>query len=233
MSDEKPIKLTLFHSLTCGHCHTFMPVWDEMKGDKNKNILENMSFKEYESSVIENLPEDVKTINGEDVRSFGYPSIKISINKNDYEYSGRRTPQAIYQFILDNIKENSKGHSDKKHSDKKHSDKGHSDKGHSDKGHSDKGHSDKGHSDKGHSDKGHSDKGHSDKGHSDKKHNTHDLTSSVSSKDTKASISESEQNKFHGGFNTNSSKIFTRMIRDDDFKFLNEITQFSEVAKII
>jgi len=170
MSHGKPITITLFHADSCGHCTTFMPIWNEMKADKDAS--KNIDFMDYESAAIGDLPEDEKTVDGEDIREYGYPAIKITVNNKSHAYLGRRSPQLIYKDILDHIK-NPDGNENNDESDKT------------------------------------------------------DKTDKINDMDTMNSIKR--PNMLLGG---NTPKIFSRKITDDDFKFMNEITHFSEVAKI-
>ena len=99
---NKLIKITLYHAKWCGHCVDFLPLWNKMSSDSE--ALKNIEFKSYEESEINNLPEIDRSYDGVDVRSFGYPAIKISINDQDYMYEGKRTSEKIYTFILEKLK---------------------------------------------------------------------------------------------------------------------------------
>lgn len=98
---KKPIKITLFHANWCDYCQNFLPLWNEMKSDKE--TTKNIEFEEYEDTKIGDLPEKIRSCDGVDVRTFGYPAIKISIGDKDYMYTGKRTAEKIYGFILDKI----------------------------------------------------------------------------------------------------------------------------------
>lgn len=100
---SKPIKITLFHADWCHHCVSFMPIWNEMR--TNLKAKQNIQFENHEESTINNLSKDIRTIDNTDVRSLGYPSIKIDVAGKQYIYSGRRTPENIYQSILDSLNE--------------------------------------------------------------------------------------------------------------------------------
>ncbi len=100
---KKIVRITLFHASWCGHCTNFMPTWDQMRQDTS--ALKNIEFNAYEDSELGNVPESVKSINGKPARSFGFPTLKVSIDGQDYLYGGVRTPEAIYTFILDIIKQ--------------------------------------------------------------------------------------------------------------------------------
>lgn len=97
---EKPIKITLYHATWCGHCVSFMPTWNEMMNDKK--MCKNIKFVSYESSMLNTLPESERTIKGEEIS--GYPTIRITINGEDYYYEGSRTKNDILQFILNKLK---------------------------------------------------------------------------------------------------------------------------------
>jgi thiol-disulfide isomerase/thioredoxin len=101
-NQNKPIKITLFHAEWCGHCVSFMPTWKQMMADKDAN--KNISFEAYEEQEIDSLPEKSRTLDGADVRSFGYPMIKMSVDGTDYSYEGRRTPSELYGYILNRLK---------------------------------------------------------------------------------------------------------------------------------
>jgi hypothetical protein len=102
MSSGKQIRITLFHANWCGHCTRFMPTWETMKADKDSKKI--IDFQDHEESSIGNLDESVRTIDGKDVRSFGYPSIKINVNDKEYVYEGQRTVDDIYGSILEELK---------------------------------------------------------------------------------------------------------------------------------
>lgn len=102
-SGKKPIKITLFHANWCGHCTNFMPTWETMKSDETSH--KNIDFEEYEEEAIGKLSDNERSINGRDVRSFGYPTIKINVNDSEYIYEGRRTIDDIYGSILEEIKQ--------------------------------------------------------------------------------------------------------------------------------
>jgi len=93
LNNSKPIKVTLFHANWCGHCTTFKPEWERLKkiGGADKYI----EFVDYEDSKI---PSELRS------KVEGYPTIKISVNGNEYSHDGKRTAEDIYQSILDKIK---------------------------------------------------------------------------------------------------------------------------------
>lgn len=99
---KKIVKVTLFHADWCGHCVRFMPTWEKMI--KDKEATKNIEFEAYEESKMRSLDESIKTINGEDARTYGFPTIKITVDKEEYAYNGNRTPEEIYKYILEKIK---------------------------------------------------------------------------------------------------------------------------------
>lgn len=101
---KKPVKITLFHAEWCGHCVDFKPTWEKMK--ENKEAWKNIEFEEYESGILNSLPEDVKKINGEDI--IGFPTIKISIFEKEYNYKGVRNQDEIFGFVLERMKNDKK-----------------------------------------------------------------------------------------------------------------------------
>src|SRR5579872_6351470 len=96
--NKKPIKITLFHADYCGYCTDFMPTWESMKSDNS--ACENIDFEDYEAGAIAGLQENDRSINGRDVRTFGYPTIKIKVNDKEYMYQGKRTVDNIYESIV-------------------------------------------------------------------------------------------------------------------------------------
>lgn len=170
---QKPIKIIYFHAYArCGYCTAFKPTWEELIATNGSD--KNIDFDEYDEADISSLPYEMRTVDGEDVRKYGYPGIKIIVNEKNYMYLGRRTPEAIYRFILGAIKNPLE--ISVKDSDNKHQARG------------------------------------------------LDETLDTLRKD----IFKSQSSMNGGGV----SKIASRKITDDDFKFMNEITNFSEVAKI-
>lgn len=101
--NDKPITITLFYAEWCNHCHSFLPVWDKMVNEKKTE--KNFRFVKVEEVEIPNLPEEMRMVEGDDVRNIGYPTIKISVNGHDYQYNGRRTARDIYQSIIDTLSE--------------------------------------------------------------------------------------------------------------------------------
>jgi thiol-disulfide isomerase/thioredoxin len=95
----KPINITLFHADWCGHCVNFMPTFEAMKNNKQANM--NIGFNKVSDIELANLQKNKRQINGVDIE--GFPTIKIDIQGNTYNYMGERTQEKIYNFILDKL----------------------------------------------------------------------------------------------------------------------------------
>ena len=98
MPSKKPIEITLFHANWCGYCVKFGPDWEKIKSNKLASKI--VDFADHEESNIENLDKSARTINNQDVRSFGYPCIKIRVNDKVYRYEGARSEPEIYRSIV-------------------------------------------------------------------------------------------------------------------------------------
>ena len=86
-------KVILFYADWCGHCKTFKPIWEKLKGElKNNN---NIEFEEYESDNKEIMNKF--NING-------YPTIKVIENNISSDYNGMRDMDSILTFL--NIQSN-------------------------------------------------------------------------------------------------------------------------------
>lgn len=113
------VETTLYFANWCGHCHKFMDEWDsftakinnkyggEIKGTNNMKVITN----KYEESSIKYEP----TINNKKIR--GYPTVKISIKNEDgrsveYEYSGKRTSDALIDHLKNHALNNLKNSDD-------------------------------------------------------------------------------------------------------------------------
>lgn len=94
MSDsDKKITLILFWMNGCGPCNAFKPAWKNLVNTNAKYI----EFRDYESAELNGLPESIKQIGGTEVDSF--PTIKVNISNEEYEYNGSRTETHILNFI--------------------------------------------------------------------------------------------------------------------------------------
>jgi thiol-disulfide isomerase/thioredoxin len=89
----REINVTLLHADWCGHCKSFKPEWQKFAKDF-KNV-DGVNVNDYES----NDPNfaDNSTINGTPIA--GFPTVKISVNGKDAEYSGARKASALKAAI--------------------------------------------------------------------------------------------------------------------------------------
>ena len=87
------IKVELFHADWCGHCKNFLPEWkrfaEKMKTDEHVEVAAYESNSKNFNSIAK--------INGEVIK--GYPTIKITANGNEIEYSGGRTVNALTNAV--------------------------------------------------------------------------------------------------------------------------------------
>jgi thiol-disulfide isomerase/thioredoxin len=82
--------LILFHADWCGHCKTFMPIWDKFKNQintKNYNIIQIESKNPF-TNKIQVLQ--------------GYPSVFYINNNKAIEYNGDRNVNSLINFINKN-----------------------------------------------------------------------------------------------------------------------------------
>ena len=86
--------IILYYWNSCGHCHSFMPIWEQIKQrfDSQKKIYEI----EY---------DDMKTLLPENLKMFSYPSI-VSYNKSKaVNFKGNsRTIDTVSAFINEYVK---------------------------------------------------------------------------------------------------------------------------------
>ena len=86
--------ILLYHWKDCGHCRSFMPVWDNLK-DKYGNIKQ---FYEIELSTIRQAPEVFKSITG-------FPTIVAYVGNgsNKVTFEKSRDIKTVSQFIEDYV----------------------------------------------------------------------------------------------------------------------------------
>ena len=81
-------QITLYHAKWCGHCTTFMPVWNDLKSTLKEN---NISYKSYEDGA--NKAEIEKAgVNG-------FPTVRITVDGKTSDYDGPRNKRSILQAI--------------------------------------------------------------------------------------------------------------------------------------
>ena len=86
--------ILLYHWKDCGHCRSFMPVWDILK-EKYGNIKQ---FYEIELSTIRQAPEVFKSITG-------FPTIVAYVGKgsNKIRFQNSRDEETVSKFIKENV----------------------------------------------------------------------------------------------------------------------------------
>lgn len=97
---SKNIGLTLFHADWCSHCVNFLPTYKKMRNNKKASKI--IDFVDYEESSFSGIREDKLKINGNDIK--GFPTLKVNIFDDEYEFVGDRTEENIYNFILEKLK---------------------------------------------------------------------------------------------------------------------------------
>ena len=87
--------LILFHAEWCGHCKTFMPIFDKFSENINKSKLNIVKF---------NADKDKKYISAFNVE--GFPTIILHDPKlkRFIDYSGDRSMGDLVKFINENSK---------------------------------------------------------------------------------------------------------------------------------
>lgn len=87
--------ITLFYAEWCMWCNKFKPEWNKLKQEiKDKNL--DIDIYEYNDEDIEKQNID-RTINN--VKTTGFPVIKIIINNKEYKYEQERTAKDILEFM--------------------------------------------------------------------------------------------------------------------------------------
>jgi thiol-disulfide isomerase/thioredoxin len=81
-------EVNLYYAEWCGHCKNFKPEWENLK-----TALDDLgiSHNEYEEGSNKNAIEEAKVE--------GFPTIRIKVDKDEFDYSGPRTAPAILDFI--------------------------------------------------------------------------------------------------------------------------------------
>lgn len=81
-------KITL---LGCIHCENLKKPWDILKNEIKKN-KKNIEIIEIEAENEENEIKEInKTLNGDELKSEGYPTVFKIVNKKVYYYTGPRS----------------------------------------------------------------------------------------------------------------------------------------------
>ena len=86
--------ILLHHWKDCGHCRSFMPVWDILK----KKYGDIKQFYEIELSTIRQAPEVFKSITG-------FPTIVAYVGEgsNKVRFQNSRDEETVSEFIEENV----------------------------------------------------------------------------------------------------------------------------------
>jgi thiol-disulfide isomerase/thioredoxin len=84
-------KLIAFTAKWCGHCKTFMPVFNKLQ----KNSKLDIEFINYDSELNK---EEIKKY-----KILGYPTLYLQHNNKMIEYTGERSVESIENFIKNTI----------------------------------------------------------------------------------------------------------------------------------
>ena len=79
----KPLTLTLYWAEWCPHCHDLLPIWKQLK-------LKGVKFQSYEESVSP-------------IKVQAYPTIIFHNGKKMEKYEGKRTKNAILNFLKNKL----------------------------------------------------------------------------------------------------------------------------------
>ena len=81
-------KIVLYYANWCGHCHAFMPVWEELGKTINEKGL-NISTESIEDGKMNEQQKGMID---------GFPTIHIIKGDNILKYSGKRDVDSILKF---------------------------------------------------------------------------------------------------------------------------------------
>lgn len=80
-------ELMLFKANWCGHCKSFLPIWEKITSDSNIKI----NFKTFDSDLHK---KEMQDFNIE-----GFPTILYKVNNKLIEYNGNRDEKSVRDFI--------------------------------------------------------------------------------------------------------------------------------------
>lgn len=100
MPSDKVI-IDLYHTTWCGHCTKFMPTWEKLVEKASKE------------NIITNAHDGDKISEEEKAKVQGFPTILITINGEQHEFTGKRTLDGIFEFIADKSGKQSGGSGNK------------------------------------------------------------------------------------------------------------------------
>lgn len=82
------VEVNLYYAEWCGHCQKFKPEWENLKATLDDL---GVSHNEYEDDTNK---EEIKNAQVD-----GFPTIRIKVDKDEFDYSGPRTAPAILDYI--------------------------------------------------------------------------------------------------------------------------------------
>ncbi|AYV85376.1 MAG: hypothetical protein Satyrvirus13_9 [Satyrvirus sp.] len=89
--------LYYFYRITCPHCAKFTPVWDEI----SNKLISAVPDKITPKAVDVTLPENSNLTFYHD--AFTVPTIILVTPTGNIKYTGNRTPDDFYNFVMEHI----------------------------------------------------------------------------------------------------------------------------------
>ena len=84
--------IILYHWNRCGHCLSFMPVWQQLRNMLN----DRYRFYDIELETLQKAPAEFGNINS-------FPTIRMYSTNGKINYDGNRDISSISSFIKENI----------------------------------------------------------------------------------------------------------------------------------
>lgn len=84
--------IILYHWNNCGHCHRFMPIWDQLKS----SLKNSYNFYDIEYSKMQEAPSIFGKINS-------FPTIRMYLTNGKLNYDGNRDVDSMSRFIKSHI----------------------------------------------------------------------------------------------------------------------------------
>ena len=104
--------IILYHWNRCGHCISFMPVWQQLK----QMLADRYNFYDIELQTMQQAPYAFNSINS-------FPTIRMYLTNGKITYDGSRDLNSISSFIKEKIPPSPKSSSPKSSSPKSSSSK--------------------------------------------------------------------------------------------------------------
>jgi len=104
--NRRPVIIGLIHAKWCGHCRNLMPAWQQMRTNiSHKPYHPPPQFMEVEHSNLGMLDqfnsENSAYLNGQSVKSDGFPTIFKIRNGNIEYYKDMREPSIMEKWFMD------------------------------------------------------------------------------------------------------------------------------------